>query len=105
VGYAVVLVTTPSQEEGKAIARAILERRLAACVNLIPKVYSSFWWEGKLEEAEESMLVIKTKEEAVPRLAQEVQRLHSYSVCEVIALPLTQGNQSYLDWIEGTVQP
>ena len=104
-GYAVVLVTASSIDEGQKIAKAVLERRLAACANLIPGVRSLFWWEGKLEDAEEVLMVLKTKEEAVPQLIDEVKRLHSYTVCEVISLPVSAGNAAYLDWIEETVSP
>lgn len=105
MGYVVVLVTVPSLEEGRRLARAVLERRLAACANLVPGVQSLFWWEGRLEEAEETLMILKTKEAVVPLLIEAVKALHSYAVCEVLTLPVLQGNQSYLDWIEETVQP
>ena len=105
MSFAVVLVTVSSVEEGQKIARAVLERRLAACANLVPGVRSLFWWEGKLEDAEETLMVFKTREDAVRKLIEEVQRLHSYTVCEVISLPVSRGNQTYLDWIEETVRP
>ncbi|MDO8689475.1 MAG: divalent-cation tolerance protein CutA [Dehalococcoidia bacterium] len=103
--FSVVLVTTPSPEEGRRIARAVLELRLAACVNLVPGVRSMFWWQGKLEEAEETLMVLKTKQEVLPQLIEEIKRLHSYTVCEVIVIPITEGNPAYLDWIEETVRP
>ena len=105
MGYVVVLVTTPSLEEGETIARAVLEQKLAACANLVPGVRSLFWWEGRLEEAEEALMVFKTKEEALPKLIEAVKGLHSYTICEVLGLPIVQGNRPYLDWIEDTVQP
>lgn len=104
MGYAVVLVTVPSLDEGRRIAKGVLEQRLAACVNLLPGVQSLFWWEGRLEEAEETLMVLKTKEEVLSRLIEAIKGLHSYSVCEVLALPVLQGNQAYLDWIEETVE-
>lgn len=103
-GYTVALVTVPSQEEGQRIARAVLEQRLAACVNLVPGIQSLFWWEGRLDESLETLMVIKTKEALLPRLIETVKGLHSYTVCEVIGLPIIQGNKAYLDWIEETVQ-
>lgn len=105
MGYSVVLVTVPSLEEGQRIARAVLERKLAACANLVPRVQSMFWWEGRLEEAEETLMVLKTKEEALPKLIQEIKGLHSYAVCEIVELPINQGNRAYLDWIEEVVRP
>ncbi len=101
----VVLVTTPSLEEARGIARAVLELRLAACANLVPGVQSIFWWQGKLDEAEETLVVLKTRQETLPQLVDEIKRLHSYTVCEVISLPVTGGNPAYLDWIEQTVRP
>lgn len=105
MAYSVVLVTAPSKEEGKRIARAVLEGKLAACANLIPGVESMFWWEGRLEEATETLLILKTKEEVLPRLIEAVRDLHSYTVCEVLGLSVKQGNQAYLDWIDASVQP
>lgn len=104
MSYAVVLVTTPSLEEGQRIARAVLEQRLVACVNLVPGIQSLFWWEGKLEEAAETLMVMKTKEAAVPRLIEAISMMHTYSVCEVISLSVTDGNRPYLDWIDETVE-
>ncbi|MBI2848700.1 MAG: divalent-cation tolerance protein CutA [Chloroflexi bacterium] len=103
MAYVAVLVTTSSQEEAQKIGDALLRARLAACVNLIPGIRSAYWWEGKIEEAEEVLMIIKTKEEAVTRLIQEIKGLHSYSVCEVVALPIIHGNDAYLKWIEDTV--
>ncbi|MDP2728412.1 MAG: divalent-cation tolerance protein CutA [Dehalococcoidia bacterium] len=105
MSYSVVLVTIPSLEEGQRIARAVLERRLAACANLVSGVQSLFWWEGQLQEAEEALMILKTKDEALPRLIETIKGLHSYAVCEVISLPVSQGSRAYLDWIEETVQP
>lgn len=104
-GFSTVLVTTPSLEEGQTIARAVLERRLAACANLVPGVQSLFWWDGKLEEAQETLMILKTRDEALPRLIEEIKGLHSYTVCEVISLPIIHGNPAYLDWIKQTVAP
>lgn len=105
MGYSVVLVTVPSQEEGERIARGVLERKLAACANIIPGVQSLFWWQGRLEETIEALMVLKTKAEALPQLIEAVRDMHSYAVCEVIEIPVGQGNRAYLDWIEDTVQP
>ncbi len=104
-GFSAVLVTTSSLEEGQSIARAVLERKLAACANLVPSVQSLFWWDGKLEEAQETIMILKTREEVLPQLIEVIKSLHSYTVCEVISLPITQGNPAYLDWIQETVVP
>jgi len=97
--YIVVLITTGSAEEAKKIAAALLEQKKAACVNIIPQVSSRFWWEGELDSAEESLLLIKTRTQMLDDVISLVQENHSYDVAEVIALPVVGGNQDYLDWI------
>ena len=71
----------------------------AACVNIIPGVRSLFWWEGKVEEADEHLLIVKTRAALFPEVTRIVKSLHSYDVPEIIALPITDGNQDYLDWL------
>lgn len=98
-----VLTTTSSLEEAKNIAYALVERRLAACVNVIPKIESVYRWEGRVEEAEEYLLLIKTTREAFPRLREAIRELHSYEVPECIALTVDDGSLTYLKWIDGSV--
>ena len=97
--YCVVLVTAPKGKEAKALTKLLLRRKLCACVNIIKGVDSFFWWESKIDRAAESLLIIKTKRSMLPRLIREVRAAHSYSVCEIIALPIVAGNKPYLDWI------
>ena len=97
--YIVVLATVGSKEEAQKIARGLLEEKLAACVNIIDGVESHFWWQGKIDSAKEALLVIKTKKELFNKLAKKVKSLHSYSVPEIIALPIVTGNTEYLNWI------
>jgi periplasmic divalent cation tolerance protein len=99
----IVLTTVSSLEEGKRLARALVERRLAACVNIVPRVESVYRWEGKVEEAQESVLLIKTTESGFPRLRQAIQELHLYEVPECIALTVEDGSLPYLQWIEESV--
>ncbi len=95
----VVLVNTPPDHAAR-IARALVEARLAACVNVIPNVTSVYHWQGKIEEAAESTLLIKTRSELVDELTRAVKSIHPYSVPEVIALPLeAAGNPEYLSWL------
>lgn len=98
--YVVVLVTCGSAREARRIARGIVARRFAACVS-IPRaqVDSVYRWKGKVEEARESLLIIKTARERLAALQAEVERLHSYDVPEFIALPIVAGSRAYLDWI------
>jgi periplasmic divalent cation tolerance protein len=96
--YAVVLITAPDRESGVKIARRLLEKRLAACVNIAP-VSSMYWWEGKIEESSEVLLVVKTTSERLGDLIKEVRAIHPYKVPEIIALPITAGLADYLDWV------
>lgn len=103
-GHIVVLVTASSDEEAHKIANELLSRRKAACVNIVPGVNSLFWWEGKIESANETLLVIKTGAALLDDVIVMVRRLHSYTVPEVIALPILGGNRDYLDWINKETQ-
>lgn len=98
--YIVVLITTSSSEEAEKIGRALVEGRLAACVNTIPEIKSFFTWQGKLEEEREALMIVKTKASLFPSLVERVKALHSYTLPEVIALPIQMGSESYLRWID-----
>ena len=100
VNFIVVLVTATSKAEAEKIAKALLKKRLAACVNIIPGLTSFFHWKGKIEKASELLLVIKTRKTLFKKLEKEVKANHSYSVPEIIALPILQGTKSYLDWLK-----
>ena len=95
-----VLVNTPPAD-AERIAKALVEARLAACVNVVPAVKSFYHWQGKLEEATESTLLIKTQKALLPELTQAVKAIHPYSVPEVIALEIdaSAGNGEYLAWL------
>jgi len=100
----VVLVTASSQEEAQKIADLLLEKRKAACVNIVPKADSKFWWEGKLDSVQESLLIIKTKASVLPEVIKLVKQAHSYTVPEVIALPIIGGNEDYLKWLDEEIR-
>lgn len=97
--FLVALVTCENPSQAGQIARGILEKRLAACVNILPGATSMYWWEGKIEEAGECVLIIKTQESNLGALTAEVKRLHSYTVPEVIAFRIEGGNPDYLRWL------
>jgi periplasmic divalent cation tolerance protein len=100
----VVLVTCGSLKGTRTIARALVERKLAACVNLLPApVESVYRWKGKIESAKEFLLIIKTTRKRFAAVQAEVHRHHSYEVPEIIALPIAIGSQDYLDWIAESV--
>ncbi len=99
-GYIIVYVTVKAPEEARKIAKSLVKRRLAACVNILPEVESHFWWKDKLEMQQETMLVIKTKETLLPELTKAVKRLHSYSIPEIIAVPILKGSRDYLEWLD-----
>ncbi len=103
--YAVILVTASSLEEAQKIAAVLLNKRKAACINIMPQVQSSYWWQGKIDKAEESLLIIKTMASAIQDVIELVKANHSYTVPEIIALPIMAGNPDYLEWIEHEVQP
>ncbi|MFC2163459.1 divalent-cation tolerance protein CutA, partial [Acidobacteriota bacterium] len=97
--FILVISTVPNEEEGKTIAEKIVAERLAACVSLSSAVQSFYWWQGKISSDGEFMLFVKTRNDLYPKLEQRIRELHSYDVPEIIALPVCQGSQTYLDWI------
>ena len=97
----VVLVTCSTPAEAQRIARAVVNARLAACVNILPgAVQSIYRWKGKIESARERLLLIKTSRKRLAKLQAAVERLHSYDVPEFIAIPIAAGSPAYLSWIE-----
>ena len=98
--YIVVFVTCGSEEEALKIARSLVEEGLAACVNLVSPVRSIYRWEGKIWDEKEWLLVIKTQKARFEDLEKKVKALHSYSVPEVIGVPIVEGSSAYLNWLE-----
>jgi len=101
--YVVVLVTVPSKEDGLKIARELVNRRLVACVNIVDNVHSVFFWEGKVDEAKEALLIIKTRLDKMNEVISCIKSMHPYQVPEIIALPIVYGIESYLKWIDEVV--
>jgi periplasmic divalent cation tolerance protein len=98
--FVVILVTVGSADEGDRLARALVEERLAACVNRVPTVQSIYRWQGQVESSAEELLIVKTRRDLFARVKDRVQQLHSYSVPEIIALPILEGSESYLRWLQ-----
>jgi periplasmic divalent cation tolerance protein len=100
----VVLVTCETLTEGRHIARSVVTKRVAACVNVIRSPADSYYtWNGKLERTREYLLLIKTTAKRLPELEKEVKRLHSYDVPEFIALPISAGSSKYISWLQASV--
>ncbi len=102
-GARVVLVTAPSPDVGAALGRALVDERLAACVNVIPGLTSIYRWQGQREEASECLLVIKTDETRYAELERRVLELHPYTIPEVLALPVERGAPAYVEWLRDSV--
>lgn len=100
----VVLITTDKKEEASKIADMLVSHRVAACVNIIPEVNSTFLWQGQTDSARELLLIIKSKASLLPQITELVKEVHSYEVPEIIALPIVGGNDDYLDWIDNEIQ-
>ena len=101
--YIVLFITTATADEAQQIDKVLLEQRKAACVNIVPMVSSRFWWQDKLDSAQESLLIVKTKSSLLAEIISLVKETHSYAVPEVIALPIVGGNQDYLQWLRESV--
>lgn len=96
----VVFITAPSEDEAVKISRAIVEARLAGCVNIIKNIRSIYSWQGKIEDEPEVLMVVKTQKGLFGELSKKVKELHSYSVPEIIALPIVEGSEDYLKWLK-----
>ncbi len=94
-----MLTTAGSLPEAKRIAHLILKHRAAACVNWVPRIHSAYWWRGKVEQAPEILLLIKTARSRLNRLHRLIKRHHSYDLPELIALPIRWGSPAYLSWM------
>lgn len=103
--YLVIFVTCANEKEAKHIVRALLEAKLAACVNIIRGLESFFWWENKIDSAREILLIIKSKKAKLGKIIKLIKSRHSYAVPEIIALPIIAGDGAYLKWIEESTQP
>ncbi|HTG18119.1 MAG TPA: divalent-cation tolerance protein CutA [Blastocatellia bacterium] len=98
-----VLVTAPNQDEARRIANALVEERLAACVNIVGAIESVYRWEGQVTTDRETLLIIKTTDDRYEDLEQRVKELHSYSTPEVIAFKIERGSSEYLSWLRDSV--
>lgn len=94
-----VYITTESMEEARRIGRALVEARLAACVNILAGMTSMYWWKGEIQDGRETVLIAKTRAHLLAALTDKVKELHGYDCPCIVALPITGGNPEFLDWI------
>lgn len=101
--YIIILITSP-KKKAKDIIEYLLKQKLIACGNIIEKINSLYWWEGKICKDEESLLILKTKKVLFNKVVKEVKKVHPYKVPEIISLNLSNGNKEYLNWINEVTQ-
>lgn len=101
--YRLVLVTASTVAEAERIAKKVVQKRLAACVNIIPKLRSIYRWEGEVVTESETLMFIKTTKKALPNLEKKIKKLHSYEVPEFIVLKIDDGSDDYLEWVGKSV--
>ncbi len=99
-----VISTCAAEADAERLARALLDARLAACVNVVPGVRSFYRWKGEIESAVEFLLIIKTSRDLFPALRAEIEKLHPYEVPELLALPVLAGAENYLSWLESNLR-
>jgi periplasmic divalent cation tolerance protein len=95
-----IYITAKNKEEAEKIGKELVESRLAACVNIIDNIHSWYQWEGKIQEDDEAILIAKTKESLMPEFIEKVKSMHSYECPCIVSLPLLDGNQDYLAWVQ-----
>jgi periplasmic divalent cation tolerance protein len=102
--HIVIFITSADKSEARRIARALVEQKLVACVNIVDNVLSLFWWKKKIDRASEVLIIAKSTRGKLARIVTVVRSLHSYAVPEIIALPIAGGNKDYLDWIDESIR-
>jgi len=103
IQYIVILTTTPSRDVSLKIARELVRKRLVACVNIVPGIYSVYLWKGNVEEDREELLIMKTRKELINEVIKLIRELHPYEVPEIISLSISEGYEEYLRWINDVV--
>lgn len=96
----IVFITTSNEDEASKIARTLVESKLAACVNIVRNLRSIYRWQGKIEDESEILMIVKTQKRLFQSLAQKVREMHSYTVPEIIAMPVIEGSEDYLKWLK-----
>lgn len=101
----VVFMTTASKQEAQRIVRFLLDKHLIACANILGVVESQFWWQGKIDKAQEFLVLMKSDEKLFEKLSKTIKELHSYQTPEILALPIVKGWHPYLKWLNATLHP
>jgi periplasmic divalent cation tolerance protein len=102
--YIQVVTTTEKKEDAQKIARALVEKRLAGCVQIIGPIASTYHWKGVIETAGEWMCVIKTRKDLYPELEKSIREVHPYEVPEILAVPVAEGSKDYLEWLDNEIK-
>src|SRR5690349_8967479 len=102
--HVVIFVTAKDDSEAQDLAKGLIESKLVACANIVPAIRSLFWWEGAIDEAQEVLIILKTRAALIEKVTAKVKALHSYMVPEVIALPIVGGSKDYLHWINDSLK-
>lgn len=100
----IIFITAANKKEAEKIACRLILGKLAACVNIIDRVNSLFWWKGKIDKTKETLLIVKSKQSEFKKIIHTVKRIHSYEVPEIIAVPIIAGEKKYLEWLNGSVR-
>lgn len=103
--YIIILVTCKDKQEAEKITQSLLKEHLIACANIVIPVTSFFYWSGKIDKAEECLIVMKSRMDLFTQVAERVKGLHSYEVPEILALPIVEGSKAYLDWMSSVLKP
>ena len=104
MAYCLVLITASSAQEADKLTELLIQGKLAACVNQVPGMKSTYWWKGRVEQAQETLLLVKTLKTRVKEVVKAVKKNHSYAIPEVIALRIKEGNRDYLKWIKESLE-
>ncbi len=99
----IAFMTTPSKKEAQTIVKNLLEKHLIACANIYGPVESHFWWQGKIDKANEFLVLMKSSQELFARLSETIKKTHSYDVPEILAVPIVEGFQPYLKWLNSVL--
>jgi periplasmic divalent cation tolerance protein len=101
--FIAVIVMCATRSEARRIADSLLAKKFVACANIMSGIESKFWWKGKIDEASETLLMMKAKKAGFKKIESEIKKIHSYEVPEIIAIPIVAGSKDYLNWIKESV--